>query len=240
MSTHREAGELLRWALQVNANPNGNETYRDLIGRYEDNLEFRANVQELAAGLGLRILDASRTYGMVLAPEADSPYAMRSGEYRTASTYPEDNRLLDGLIHVAIAATLYPRDLDLLGDATLVSNPVTVEGIETTLRQIVERMDEAAKGQPDPIRNGVIEAWRVYKRRQSVQETKSGRAAANTTRSMIEYALNFLCRQGCFGQHGREYRALPRYRVLVKGYAASRMHALVKKSLEARDQIEAD
>jgi hypothetical protein len=229
-----DAARLIQWALQPECTPARFEEYAMLIERYLDRLEFRETVQTMAAGLGLRILDGVRRgYSLVVVPEDASAFAMPASEYRLTSRYSEDNRLLDGLIQVAIAALVYPRAADLLIDPSNVRNPITVDEVETALRQLVERLERAAHGQPDPEANapGVYEAWRVYKNRASARSTQEHRAATFSTRRMIEYALEFLVRQRCFKRDGPNYQPLFRYSLLVQEYAASRMYAIIQRSL---------
>ncbi|MBZ9712471.1 hypothetical protein [Deinococcus multiflagellatus] len=226
------AGRLVQWGLRNGAHPKRNDEYQALLARYLDRLEFREVVQRFAEGLELEILEASTEHGMVLAPLPGSAFATQASDYRPSSN--EDTRLLDGLVQVAIAATVYPRAMDLLGDPTTVRNPVTVAEIEETLRQLVNRLDEAAKQQPDPVpeeAGGLYEAWRVYKHRQAQRSTKDQRASPFSTHRIIEYALDYLCKQHCFQHKGQVYRPLWRYQVLVQEHAASRAHAAVKRAL---------
>lgn len=226
------AARLLQWVLQPDELPYKNAEYRELLEQFSDQLEFREVVKAVAAGLGLQIIGVpDAKHGMVVAAASDSVFAMRPSEYRANNS--EDMRLLDGLIQVAIAATVYPRATDLLTDPRQVRNAVTIEEIELTLRQIVDRIEATQRGQPDPSVDGVYEAWRVYKHRLSVRVTKDKRAVSTTTSSMIGYALNFLCKQGCFSkERGSErYRALWRYQVLVQEYAATHMYDVMKKYL---------
>jgi hypothetical protein len=228
-----KASRLLRWALQPEIMPRSNEEYAELMRRYVGDLAFRQTVDTIAEGLGLEIIGEPReTYNLILAPTKESPFWMRPGDYRPTSKYSTDNRLLDGLIQVAIVATVYPRNTDLLNDTTLARNPVTVEEIETTLRQIVECLEEEARDQPDPSTEGLYEAWRVYKNRPAVQRTKDNRSAVSTTHRMIEYALEYLCKQRCFKRDGQSYQPLLRYQVLVQEYAATRIYKTVRDMLE--------
>jgi hypothetical protein len=230
------AARLLQWALQPKELPYKNAEYRELLERFSDQLEFREVVKTVAAGLGLQIIGVPDSkLGMVVAAASDSVFAMRPSDYRANSS--EDTRLLDGLIQVAIAATVYPRASDLLTDPRQVRNAVAVEEIELTLRQIVDRIEATQRGQPDPSVDGVYEAWRVYKHRLSARATKDRRAMSTTTSSMIGYALDFLCKQGCFSKEKgvERYRALWRYQVLVQEYAASHMHDVMKKYLPQGD-----
>ncbi|MDD5708766.1 MAG: hypothetical protein PHR35_22860 [Kiritimatiellae bacterium] len=110
------AGRLMQWALRVRARPTQDAEYSSLISRYLDNSEFRDTVRQLADGLGVTILDVGEL-GMIVGPQSDSVFAMpASGFHPTRGTAEE--RLLDGLIQVAIAATIFPRARDLSEDAS--------------------------------------------------------------------------------------------------------------------------
>jgi hypothetical protein len=113
-------------------------------------------------------------------------------------------------------------------------NPVTVNEVEVTLRQIVERLEEVSRNNPDPVEGvgGLYEAWRVYKNQPATKVTKNNRAAPWTTRRMIEYALEYLCRQRCFKKDGEIYQPLWKYQVLVQEYAASRVYQAIKRALD--------
>lgn len=105
------AGRLVQWGLRPLARPAQEADYRDLVERYFDDGAFRTTVRELADGLGLHVLDVSE-HGVVLAPHDDSIFALKPADFRGGSSKVDD-RLLDGLAQVAIAATVFPRAGDL-------------------------------------------------------------------------------------------------------------------------------
>jgi hypothetical protein len=230
------AGRLIQWALRPEASPSQNEEYNDLIELYLDRLDFREVVDKIADGLGLVILpDVRFGQSIVLAPKPDSAFLMRMRDYRSSANYKADDRLLDGLIHVAIAATVYPRATDLIGDSW--RSAVTVNEIETTLRQISERLEENSRDDPDPIEGteGLYEAWRVYKKRPPVEETRDGRSKMGTTRRMIEEAFEDLCRQRCFKKIDETYQPLWRYQVLIQEFAASRLYQAIQQATNVKE-----
>jgi hypothetical protein len=230
------AGRLIQWALRPEASPNQSDEYNDLIERYLDRLDFREIVDKIADGLGLVVLPDVR-YGqsVVLAPKPDSVFLMRMSDYRSSANYKADDRLLDGLIHVAVAATVYPCAADLIRDSW--RGAVTIDEIETTLREISERLEENSRDNPDPIdgAEGLYEAWRVYKKRPPVRETKDGRSAVGTTRRMIEEAFEDLCRQRCFKKIGETYQPLWRYQVLMQEFAASRLYQAIQRATSSKE-----
>ncbi|HCF62349.1 MAG TPA: hypothetical protein DFS52_30700 [Myxococcales bacterium] len=241
MTTARDpvwhASRLVQWGLRPLARPAQEAEYRELVERYFDDGVLRNTVRELADGLGLHVLDVSE-HGVVLAPMEDSIFALKPADFRPGSSKVDD-RLLDGLAQVAIAATVFPRARDLDEDPDIVRSPVTVDEVETQLRQLCERLSEEARGAPDPSaddeRRGLTEAWRVYMQRLDSMETRDSRKAMRATRRIIEYALDRLREFGCFTQvrQGSEVAWQPtrRYQVIVQQLAGTALFQLVRDAL---------
>jgi hypothetical protein len=235
----RAAGRLLHWGLRPTARPEQEPEYHELINHYLDHPSFQTAVQHLAQGLGLHIVDASER-GLVLAPVPESVFAMTPSAFRVRAQ-TADERLLDGLVEVGIAAALYPRPGDLLEDATIARPPVSVDDVELTIRQLCSALSAAAKEHPDPaaddIRRGLLEAWRVYEARPSARETPDGRQGLGTTRRLIETHLEKLREVGCFTRVTREgvpaYQPTWRYQVQVQQFAAGELFQAVQELLQA-------
>lgn len=233
------AARLIQFGLAARERPAQEPEYQELINSYLDHGDFRAIVKEVARGLGLLVLDAGE-HGVVLAPTEDSAFALRAAEFRPTSSSVDD-RLLDGLVQLAIAATIFPRARDLEEDAAFARPPVTVEEVDDNLRQICQRFEDESKNAPDPTiaddESGLCEAWRVYQRRLSVMETSDGRRAQRTTRRIIEYGLDRLRDFGCFTKESRDdkthYQPSWRYQVLVKQLAAGASFDHVRTRLVA-------
>lgn len=244
MTTHRDpvwhAGRLVQWGLRPLARPAHEAEYRELVERFFDDSAFRALVRELADGLGLHVLDASE-HGVVLAPRDDSVFALKPADFRPGSSKVDD-RLLDGLAQIAIAATVFPRARDLDEDPDIVRAPVTVDEVEAQLRLVCERLSDEARGAPDPDaddeRRGLIEAWRVYMQRLDTMETRDSRKAMRATRRVIEFSLDRLREFGCFTQlrQGADAAWQPtrRYQVMVQQLAGSAVFQLVREAIEPR------
>jgi len=224
----RDAARLVQWGLRVRARPAQEPDYRRLVDLYHDEPAFRGAVRAIADGLGLRIVDVGE-YGAILAPLDDSVFALRGADFRPTSSTVED-RLLDGLIQLAIAATVFPTPRDLEDDPAIARPPVTVGEIEDSLRALCERLAEAARDQPDPIagHEGFEEAWRVYHRRLGAIETKDGSTARRSTRRLIEINLERLRDHGGFTRNMRDtrgdeasYQPTYRYQAQVRELAAN-------------------
>src|ERR1019366_9989188 len=117
------AGRLIHWALRPTERPTAQSEYRELLARYLENLQFRDIVWAIASGLGLYIINAS-SLGIVLAPLEGSIFMPKASDYRPSGSAEE--RLLDGLIHIAIIATIYPRAQDLEEDTVIARLPITI------------------------------------------------------------------------------------------------------------------
>jgi hypothetical protein len=231
------AGRLVQWALRVRARPIQDVEYSSLINRYLDNSQFRDTVRQLADGLGIKILEVGEL-GVIVGPQPDSVFAMPASAFHPTRGTAEE-RLLDGLIQVAIAATIFPRARDLNEDATYARPAVTIEEIEQTLRVICDHYEEQAKAQPDPEttehEKGLKEAWRIYQGRLFVGATKDGRSSRGTTHRLIERNLERLAELGCFVKDnigsGARYQPTFRYQVQVKELAAAAVFQRIQACL---------
>jgi hypothetical protein len=230
-----QVGRLIQWALRPLARPAQEAEYQELVTLYFDDPTFRSTVRETADGLGLLVLDVSE-HGLVLAPREESVFAFKPADFRPGAARAED-RLLDGLAQIAIAATVFPCARDLDEDPDLVRAPVTVEEVEAQLRGLCERLAELARSEPDPQASdeerGLVEAWRIYQRRQEILDTKDDRQAARATRRIIERGLDRLRDFGCFTEtrqgDERAWQPARRYHTLVQQFAATRVHEIVRE-----------
>src|SRR5579859_7015577 len=101
-----QAARLIQFGLRPRIRPVQEPEYQQLITRFLDHAEFRSLVNEISTGLGMTILEAGEL-GLVLGPTEDSAFAIHPSSLLRRQT--PDDRLLDGLVQVAIAATVFPR-----------------------------------------------------------------------------------------------------------------------------------
>jgi hypothetical protein len=223
--------------LRPHARPVQEPEYQQLVDLYFEESGFRALVRGLADGLGLQVLDVS-LYGVVLEPTENSVFALKPSAYRSGNS--ADDRLLDGLVQVAIAVTIFPRARDLDESPDLARAPVTVEEVQTQIQIICDKLAEEARSEPDPeaadAEQGLIDAWRVYKRYTEAAETKDGRRSPRAVRSIILYNLERLHSYGCFMQvrdaRGLAWQPTRKYQVQVQQLAATRIYYLVQQMLQ--------
>ncbi len=230
------ASRLLQWGLRNKARPIQEPEYRDLIQRYLDSTEFRTLVRQIADGLGLRILDVNE-HGLFLSPVTESVFALRPSDFRPGRSSAED-RLLVGLIQIAIAATIFPRQRDLDEPTQVARQPVTVEEVDANVRAICDSYAVAAASNGDPdvsdIGRGIEEAWRIYQKRVSVAQISHGGEGRRTTHHLIRQTLDRLCELGCFTRESEErptFRPTMRYQVGVKEMAATEIFRRVQQAV---------
>ena len=246
-ATHDDAlpaGRLIQWGLRPKALPFNEPEYQELLRLYEDRSDFRALVQGCAEGLGLVVLMANDR-GLFLGTKDDSVFAHTPSGFRTGQVSGDD-RLLDGLVELGIAATVFPRQRDLEDDVLEARPPVTVTDVDATIRELVEALKQQHTSEPGPeadrIDQGLWEAWQVYESRPQLRHTKRGRTSSLSAHGLIEHHLERLAESGCFTadrQHKpARYRPTLRYQVLVQELAATRLYEKVQEAVKERDQRE--
>ncbi len=224
----RRATRLVAWGLRPTARPQQHEEYRELVERYGQDDLFRQAVEAAAGGGDLRVLHCG-PHGLILIAGETSPYLLKPADFRGNADV--ETRMLDGLIQIGIAATVYPRAADLFEAYDLARSPITAAQVQETIDLIVDRLRDAAKGDRDPGASaetqGLLEAWRVYDQKPRVRETRDGRAAHNTIRQQVTLHLQRLREQGCMIDTERagtiQWQSTFRYHLLIQEYAYSPM-----------------
>jgi hypothetical protein len=228
-----QAGRLIHWGLQVKERPALHAEYKELLDRYQDRTDFRSLTNQIAEGLGLTVLDWG-DHGLVLGPSPDSVFALRGASFRS-NRQDADDRLLDGLVQVAIATAVFPTPRELEEEATVARPPVTVEEVDEVLRRLCQQFAEGAQREGDLVLTdevaGLHEAWRAYQRRLSVHQTRDNKQGPRSTQRIIQRNLDRLHDLGCFIPQRSDpsaYQATWRYQVLVKELAATALYQRIR------------
>lgn len=217
----RDAGRLLALGLSPTRRPSSEPDYARLLRRWLDDPLLERVARDLAAGLGLRLIDVS-DYGVTLGATPESPFSLTVADYRASLSAEE--RLLHGLVQVGLAAFLYPRAEDLEAEGEV--RRVTVRELDQFMREACQALAERNPAVADPPveHTELEEAFRVYLRWPATRETADARRAAKTTTGIIAHALTRLSEAGllrrCGDEDGGAYQALHRYRVQVRELAA--------------------
>src|SRR5205823_717351 len=113
-----DAARLIALGLRPKQLPARDLIYADLVRRYQQDPVFADLVEAVAAGLGLAVLAVTTQSGAVLAAMSDSLFEVKIDEYARRVNLRDRNveKVLHGLIHLAVAALCFPRPDDLADD----------------------------------------------------------------------------------------------------------------------------
>jgi hypothetical protein len=213
----REAAQLIALALTPGTRPTSLPLYHQLLERALREPVMERAVQEIAAGLGLRVLELSSS-GLVLGTLGDSPFAMAARHY--LDNMDAEQRVLHGLIQVGLAAYVFPKPEDLEGTSI---GRVTVVELDAFIRGACQRLEQPSSVNPDvPTENPELElAWRTYLRWPATGESATGTRNKKTTQTLIKQALDRLVDEGLLrAALDDSYQVLHRYRLQVREMAA--------------------
>jgi hypothetical protein len=231
-----EAGRLIQWALQPQISPYNEPEYRQLLEQFFDSPAFSSVVKSIAQGLGLEFV-GENLRGLVLVPTESSIFAMQPSDYPAASK-TVDERLMNGLIQIAILSTIFPRAQDLEEDAAIVRPPISIKEVNLTLQEMCDRLEAESRDHPDPSvedrSDGLDETWRLCCRQANIRTTPTGRQSSKATQSLIYKGLEALQKQGCLQriQQREEYRPTWRYRIMVQQFTAPQIQKAVRSVLD--------
>ncbi|MDI5969935.1 hypothetical protein POF50_011400 [Streptomyces sp. SL13] len=238
MTTHDDAdaeaaARLLAFGLRPRLTPTRDDDYKQLALRYRHDGEFRLLTDRIGRGLGLAVLGSERgTDSIALAALEGSVFETKLDDYAKRARYRgergDTERVLHGLIHLAIAALAFPRPQDLAQDGYIgrVSTDLIDSTVRDACRQLKEKAAQGNDGTDTPSETPELEAvWHAYTRRPETSRTKDDRAALNSTRAMVGRALNFLTDGGFLAMVGDpksgDYRTTSRYQLQVRELAAT-------------------
>jgi hypothetical protein len=220
MSELAEANRLLSYAWAPRKVPGADPEYARLVRRYQAETAFQVACHQAAAGLGLFVLAVDPLVGIVAYANEESPFALTVGDYSRRAGATETGWVVHGLAFVAVARLCYPQPAHL--DTVDRVPRVTVGEVDEYLRRLCDRLDEETAGEqvdPPADQPALERAWRTFNRRREVGRTKDGRAHQQSTRRIVEKALDWLVEQGCLQRVAGKadtYRATPRFRIVVR------------------------
>ncbi|MFI7097181.1 hypothetical protein [Streptomyces lydicus] len=216
-----DAARLVRYACQPRRKPLGDADYHDLVERYRSSPAFREIVDAIAEGMSLHVITAHSEEGLRVSAATGGLFAFKLADLPAKMRDPKD-RLVYGLIHVAIAAHAYPTAAD-LEEETI--KRVSVKEIDAFVRHLIHQLRE--DGEDDagllPAVAAARAAWNTYDALSPHRLTKTGQLAASSSLGKIKSVLDWLVLQG-YAQQAKalgpfEYRLLNSFRLQVAGAA---------------------
>jgi hypothetical protein len=212
------AGQLIGFGLTRGARPVEGSEYRALLDRYRTDLRFKDTVDTFAEGLGLEVLGTPRS-GLVLAPEPNGPFANRLADLKT--TMDAEEKLVFGLILVALAAYAYPNEVDLDEPDTKL---VDVVKLDDFIRAGIAGLQELA-GADGSTSERARAAADAYADMPSLIPTPQGRRKQGCTLRAIEIVCGWMVEQGAAREQKSlgpdTYQLTDRFRLLVADSAGS-------------------
>jgi hypothetical protein len=231
----RDVGILISCALRPKNRPAADPIYREVLGRYRTEPDFRNATIYVLDGMDLQVLSEAAELGLILGPRRESLFAARLSDVPNVAGV--EQRLLVGLITAGVAAYAFPT-ADAFDDDRV--RWVRVADLERFLRETCESLKRDADAPLDD--EGLEEAWRVYERMPAVHRPEKGRTAGRLSPSCTTYwvgnVLAWLTDQGMARPADRgadTYQLLERFRVQVREMAGHEAYRLLAEA-RSRDE----
>lgn len=214
----RAASELIAFGLGRTHRPVDGSEYRALLDRYRTDLRFKDIVDAIAQGLGLEVLGTPRS-GLVLAPEPSGPFATRLADLKPGMT--AEDKLVFGLVLLALAAWAYPNDVDLDDPEAKIIDVVKIdEFIRAAISDLVQ-----VDGADGSVGERARTAAATYADLPSLRTTATGRRAAGCTLRYIDLVCDWLVEHGAAREAKSigpdSFQLTDRFRMLVGDSAGS-------------------
>ena len=209
---------------------------KELVQLYQSSYDFQEFARGVANGLELEIVGVTFT-GIVVTPlNADSPFAMRLGDYSSlvlkGQNAPEKRALL-AIILLAVAATFFPAADDLENEDCL-SKSAQIEDIENVLVSLCEFLEEASSDNTDdaffrPVASMLLEL--------TPEVSKGINAAFKSRRGSITSVVEHLTEENLLtvrrdASGAPHYFATTRYQKMLRYRAESHLIALKEQMMD--------
>jgi len=229
-----KGGRLIRFGLLPRLLPSGDPEYLGLVREFLSNPNFQDMTSALARGLGLRVLSASIQSGLVLGTTADSPFQLHREDYH--SRMSASDRIVQGLIHLGIAAWCFPRAEDLREADDVLPAKITVEELVEYLHTLCEELKSREERNIAVPSAEVRMAWQHILALGKYSDSADGRGSFATLAGKIRFALNFLTDHGFLKREGSDdhpsWLARPSFRIHVRELAGHEAFSIVTRATQ--------
>lgn len=231
----RNAARLVYKALHTTLSPVNDLQYRELLDLYRADPKFAGEVQEVAEGLELIVLDFSERGLIVVPTSRESKFSVRMADIRTNLKADQKAGLL--LAHVAIAAVFYPTT-DGLDDDNYIPPPANLAQFRDVLFALARRMKDAG-GDMQDVPLELAPGWELICAMPTAVPA-SQRASASSLSGLIGLALTHMV-SGGLARIDRDssdeelitYTATHRLRVQLRELTLRRIFELAQTSSTA-------
>lgn len=190
--TVRNAARLAYKALHVTLSPVNDPEYRELLALYRADASFQSQVQDVATGLELMVLDATERGLIVVPTSRDSKFAVRMQDIRQQMTVEQRAALL--LAHTAVAAVFFPTTAG-LEDDNYTPPPASVAQCRDALHALARRMKDAGSESIEPLPAELTPGWELVAS-MPVVLPGAQRASPNSVVGLVKMALSNMQQSG--------------------------------------------
>ena len=195
-----KCGRLIRFALRPRLSPADDVGYLQLIREFFSDANFQDITHAFALGLGLRIVNASTQSGLALGTTTESPFQLQREDYH--SRMSASDRIVQGLVHLAIAAWCFPRAEDLSEADDVLPARLAVDQLVEYLHTLCEELKaREERGMEESIAEVRI-AWQYILALGKYADSAGGRGSFATLAGKVRFALNFLTNHGLLKREG--------------------------------------
>lgn len=226
--TADRCGRLIRYGLEVRLSPASDVEYLQLVREFLSDADFQKIALAFAQGLGLRILNVSTQSGVTLGTTAESPFQLQRDDYHSRMSGAD--RIVQGIIHLAIAAWCFPKAEDLREPDEVLPARITVEQLVDYIHNLCEDIKNRKEHRTDSnseLRTGSQFVLALGK----YADSADGRNSFTTLAGKVRFALNFLTNHGLLKREGPDngpsWLARPRFRIHVREFAGHEAFRLV-------------
>lgn len=181
----RNAARLTYKALHATLSPVNDPEYRELLALYRADASFQAQVQDVAVGLELMVLDASERGLIVVPASPESKFAFRMQDIRVQMSVEQRAALV--LAHVAVAAVFFPTTAGLEDDNSA-PPPASVAQCRDALHALAMRMKDAGSESSEPLGPELAPGWALISA-MPVAVPGALRASPNSVVGLVKMAL---------------------------------------------------
>jgi hypothetical protein len=191
-SSVRNAARLTYEALHATLSPVNDPEYRELLALYRADTAFQTQVQDVATGLELMVLEASDRGLIVVPASRDSKFAVRMQDIRLQMTVEQRAGLV--LAHIAVAAVFFPTTAG-LEDDNYTPPPASVAQCRDALHALARRMKDADVDTTDMLRPELAPGWEMVAS-MPVVLPGAQRASPNSVVGLVKMALSNMQQSG--------------------------------------------
>ncbi|WP_148714733.1 hypothetical protein [Chitinolyticbacter meiyuanensis] len=237
----RHAARLVYKALHTTLSPVNDAEYRELLGHFRANPEFASQVQDVATGMELLILDVSER-GLIVVPSSrESRFALRMTDIRNNMDAGQKASLL--LAHVAIAAVFYPTT-DGLDDDDYTPPPSSVSNCRDALYALARRLKESS-ALPADVPSELAPGWEAISAMPLVLPAGQ-RASPNSLVGIVKIALGHMQANGLVrldrdaeDDASVTYTPTHRLRIQLRELALRRLFDIAQEAIRTSSMAEA-